>query len=64
MRSSPELMLSVKVGSAELSAGVPPPLMFEFDKVFLCLAKFGVKLQKYWRVDPVPGKINFTHFLT
>ena len=45
-------------------AGVPPPLMFEFDKVFLCLAKFGVKLQKYWRVDPVPGKINFTHFLT
>ena len=45
-------------------AGVPPPPLFEFDQVFLCLAKFGVKLQKYWRVDPVPGKINFTHFLT
>lgn len=49
-------------------AGAPAPSILtnissvRFDKVFAW--KCGLRLQKYWHVDPVLAKINFTHFLT
>ena len=37
----------------------PPPPLFKFIKFY---SGFGVKLQKYWRVDPVSGKNKFHTF--